>query len=364
MEAPPIELRSEHDDTTDTENYTWVSLGPCKSYNVYHDPHLHLPKSTSNNQQPQDLEKKAFESLHVDKDRQNVHFHFQGHDRCEARAKPNLWDKGSYFVQKLLQDGSLRLIPHFSEKKARGREEKRDVSSPGTSIGCLGVEREVDMGSKTDDHSLSDTVDEDYPFTTSQPHLHPRSGQYVHASQLSSKFNHSIPRLSPNATYTTWLSDFDRIKQDHVGDKFANVTPAQKRSLEKAIHRRVHQCLINGKYGIPASKPCVACVRRGLTCRVYHPDCYLWVMSGIGGARTQLGWRCALCRLQERGEGCNVQWEGGLEGEVIELRRWKSGGEGKWDDGEGQKVASKEDRIDREKYHELLRELGMHCQDS
>lgn len=259
--------------------------------------------------------------------------------------KPNLWDKGVYFTPKLLSSGSLRLMPHFSEKRSKseervGKRERSAFEPVRTGLestkrvkddGAASGEVRIDVSNNTDltltsiNTENNDEDDDDFITRKTQQH-HPR-GKHPHPPPSPHPPNppSRLPRLPPAATYTNWLTDFSRLEQAYITQKLPNTHPTSSKHKTKIINRHVHKALIDGIYGVPASKPCAICPRRGRTCRIYHPGCYAWAMSGIGGAQAQLGWRCAGCRVCTAYE-CDVQGEVEEEDTKIEIKGRKRGG--------------------------------------
>jgi hypothetical protein len=85
--------------------------------------------------------------------------------------------------------------------------------------------------------------------------------------------------------------------------KGAQWAPDFAAAQEKLMHiheqkrsNHAHAEMINGVYGIVASKPCVHCTT---PCRIYHPALNPDVSRN-------LGFICAGCRLKSYPEGCSA----------------------------------------------------------
>lgn len=225
----------------------------------------------------QDLESTAFaHSDHV-RDRAALHFHLEFHNRCEVRLKPNLWDKGAYFVPNLFGNGALRVVPHFVTKHERRQIPQKRSALPieptKTSLHQYPRIKGVDfehLELHVEAHEAdSDVAEQD---TTDSPHRRPAALHAEVVTPLPNRLNAVL-----------WRAEYERHKQTY--NDIHGGTNYQRSS------RYAHRALIDGEFGIYALTMCDKCTKLGRRCRVYHPECYKW-----GSPEIKLGWRCSKCR--------------------------------------------------------------------
>jgi hypothetical protein len=163
--------------------------------------------------------------------------------------------------------------------------------------------------------SGNDELDEQEAFEQAQAlsnqrklaRTHPRLRDIHDADKFRPCKTSSLPQ---EATYYAWLTDMENAKTRYIATHLHGVRPNPQSSPDKYMCERAHAEMISGKYGMTALKPCDRCVEAGVTCRVYHPDCYEWYIAGRCSL-AHLGWRCQRCRstLKLRKGGCNAQFE-------------------------------------------------------
>ncbi|KAJ8117015.1 hypothetical protein OPT61_g1702 [Boeremia exigua] len=229
----------------------------------------------------QDLEDAAFAHFDRHRDEFSLHFHLESHDRCEVKLKPKLWDKGAYFMAKLLVDETLRLIPHFSAKQNRNIvPQKRfapHLEPIGASVGDLHCAKKAQL-EPHQPHNVQGTAE-----------LDPEDDKHFLGTN----------KYSSCLDVGTWSAEFERQKQVHLDTRGTSIDSDPRSVKLRHISRIVHRTLIEGDYGLTAPISCENCIRVGGECRVYHPDCYEWKQPGRG-MESDLGWRCARCRLRQQ----------------------------------------------------------------
>jgi hypothetical protein len=216
-----------------------------------------------------------------------LHFHLEAHARCEVKLKPNLWEKGAYFRPELLQDDTLRLIPHFITIPLReDAPRKRQLPTPdaGEEVVMMSQPQkrrmevvEANATHETTPKSGDDSSDtDDIPrnqnsSTTLKTQAHPNYRRYDHGF-FKPKAVAPLPR---EATHTNWVINFAKAKQNYL-----DFHPLAKDTTSKYTNYAAHTHMINGRYGTAALISCTQCTTAGVPCRVYHPDRYEWQTPG------------------------------------------------------------------------------------
>ncbi|KAF1960565.1 hypothetical protein CC80DRAFT_386570, partial [Byssothecium circinans] len=257
------------------------------------------------------LEALSFGILNRDSKQWSVHFHLED-GVCEGKALPLLWNNAAYFDESCLQAGKLHLFAHFEPVEAPRTHSsipRTGSMAPSTSVNTESTRPPTHSSSAT----MVDEIELELPLNSqkwrspNKPLTLPRKHKHAKIRDLSSgsdsegsgetqflmspsdqgaelededhndsaqhnPASFKTPQLPPDATADQHWIDFEAAVASNApfgqyGYR-ANWDDVSKGHRTRVAHAR----MINGIYGIPAPVACDLCAKKGLTCRIYHPN--------------------------------------------------------------------------------------------
>ncbi|KAF2024658.1 hypothetical protein EK21DRAFT_93912 [Setomelanomma holmii] len=254
----------------------------------------------------------------------DVHSHYDCahvmNGRCLAELDDFLYDEDEYFSGTYTKDGWLHLFAHFVAKRP---EEVQQQEQPSGKLPMLHHE---DLNDR-----IGSTVRTAFKLEFSPSPPQHRRVQQNHDNSSDSRQEPTKVKHMPRVITTTELTELRATPHESSSGASAypalpmGATAAQfKKDRESMMlsgpprrskHYRpdyqlraksrkgavAHVLLMNGEfYGVEAKQPCTNCVRRGVTCRICHPDIQrLCSKTGV-----RIGAYCVRCRADATGGCC------------------------------------------------------------
>jgi hypothetical protein len=131
----------------------------------------------------------------------------------------------------------------------------------------------------------------DHPDLLTKSGTMRRGAHYDHSISIPRAL-HPLPR---DATHASYVIDFAAAQKRYVDKFYAGVLPSPGDNRYKTMNCIAHRDMIKSKYDMVALKRCSHCLEREAPYRVYHSECYEWVIANCSTLR-KLGWCCHSCR--------------------------------------------------------------------